>query len=771
MMTLSIKNISILFINCLFLAACNVTKHLPPDEKLYTGAVIKLESVDKIHKRKKRSIKSIAENTVRPEPNKKILGIRLKLRMYNQAGENPKGKFKKWLKKTGEAPVLMSSVKPAVSSAIIDARFFNIGIFRSYTEYKIVEKGRMAKVIYTGHIHLPYVVKEVTYAISDTSVNNIIMSEKEKSLIKPGHDYSLEILKIERIRIDALLKDNGYFYFNPEHLLFKADTSKINHDVTLRLSLKDSIAAEALNVYRINNVFVDQDYSLNEEEADDPKDTLVYQGIYFLGKDLEMKIRPKVIARSVYLKKNEIYSRKNHNTTLNRLMTMGNFKFVRMNFAKSDTLATGFLDVTILMTPMPVHTFRAELELVSKSNNYTGPRLNTSYINRNTFRGAELLNLSLAASMEAQFSGATKNLYSFSLNPQVELYFPRFFVPFKINRTSSLYIPKTRFSLSYMFSKRVTYFDMSSFQFKYGYKWKSDIRQDHELNPVNISFTKLSNESAEFNQLLTDNPFLKKSYEEQFIAGGTYIYTFNEQVLSLKKMQYFFQLTSEAAGNVFSLAKVISGKKISSENPSSIAGSAYSQYVRLSVEGRVFYNFLDKNRLVLRAYAGVAKPYGNSSVLPYTRQFFSGGPSSIRAFTINSLGPGTYYQKKDSIGFLQLGGDIKLEVNAEYRFGIYRFFKGAVFVDAGNVWLFKSNPSKLGEPFSFSGFANEIAVGAGVGLRVDVSFFVLRFDLATPLRKPWLEQNNKWVINQIDIGNPSWRNENLILNVAIGYPF
>jgi outer membrane protein assembly factor BamA len=236
-------------------------------------------------------------------------------------------------------------------------------------------------------------------------------------------------------------------------------------------------------------------------------------------------------------------------------------------------------------------------------------------------------------------------------------------------------------------------------------------------------------------------------------------------------MQYFFQLTSEAAGNVFSLAKVISGKKISSENPSSIAGSAYSQYVRLSVEGRVFYNFLDKNRLVLRAYAGVAKPYGNSSVLPYTRQFFSGGPSSIRAFTINSLGPGTYYQKKDSIGFLQLGGDIKLEVNAEYRFGIYRFFKGAVFVDAGNVWLFKSNPSKLGEPFSFSGFANEIAVGAGVGLRVDVSFFVLRFDLATPLRKPWLEQNNKWVINQIDIGNPSWRNENLILNVAIGYPF
>jgi outer membrane protein insertion porin family len=768
-MTHLIRNSFAVLTCCLLIAGCSGTKHLPKGEKLYTGAEIKLESGEKLSTRQKRAAKAAAENALRPLPNKKILGFRPKLWLYMTAGENPGGKFKKWIKKRGEAPVLMSTITPVVTASIIDARLFNTGIFYSATGYKIIEKQNNAKIIYTSYIHTPYSVHELNYSVSNDSISRIIIAEKEKSLIKHGEEYSLIKLKNERLRIDALLKDKGYFYFSPDYLLFKADTSSLNHDVSFRLTLKDSITEKATTVYHIRNVYIDQDYSLNGTSGT-PKDTLIYQGIFFLGKDLEMKIRPKVISRSVYLVKNEIYSRKNHNITLNRLMSMGNFKFVSINFSESDTSASGYLDVSILMTPMPEHTFRAEMELVSKSNNYTGPRLNTSFVNRNTFRGAEMLNLSLAASFEAQFSRTTQNLYSFSLNPQVELYFPRFIVPFRI-KTNSLYIPKTRFSLSVTYSKRVDYFDMRTFLFNYGYRWKQDIRQDHELTPVNISYTKLTNKTAAFEELLATNPFLKKSYEEQFIAGGTYIYTFNEQVLALKKIQYFFQLTAETAGNVFSLAKIVGGEKISAENPSSMVGSIYSQYARASIDGRAYYNFADRNKLALRVFAGMAKPYGNSSVLPYTRQFFSGGPSSIRSFRINSVGPGTYNQNNDSIGFLQLGGDIKLEMNAEYRFGIYSFFKGAVFADAGNVWLLKSNPSTLGRPFSFSGFSSEIAVGAGVGLRVDVSFFILRFDLATPLRKPWLEKNNRWVINEINLGSSTWRRENLILNVAIGYPF
>ncbi len=763
------KNILFLILISLLLAACTGTRHLPAGEKLYTGAEIKLESAEPINK---RFVKSVVTAALRPSPNKAYLGMRPKLWKYNLAGENPQSKFKKWLQRTGEPPVLLSSVKPGATAAIIDAKLFNIGMFKSSTESKIVEKKHTAKVIYTSHIHKPYLVKDLVYAISDDSLSRLILTEKDKSLIKPGEEYNLDQLKNERIRIDDLLKNKGYFYFSPDYLLFKADTSNIDHDVTFKLTLKDSIPKNALTVFRINKVYINQNYSLNERRVDSTKDTLIYENMVFLGKEARMAIRPKVLSKSIYLRKNEIFSRQNHTITLNRLMSMGNFKLVQINFSENSAAEPGLLDVNILMTPMSKHTFKAEMDMVSKSNNYTGPRMNLSILNRNAFNGAELLNLNLAGSFETQLSGNNKNQFSYSYNPQLELTFPRFLVPFNIKRTSSIYIPKTRLLLSYNYMKRVDYYDMRTFQFIYGFKWKENIRKEHELNPIDVSYTSIGNKSTAFTDLLVANPYLKKSYEERFITGGSYSFDYNEQVTSGKKMQYYAHFSTELAGTLLSLAKRIGGEKVSAANPSKIAGSIYSQYAKMSIDARGFYNFRDKNKLALRLFAGVGKPYGNSSVLPYSKQFFSGGPNSLRAFQINSVGPGTYDQKNDTLGILQLGGDIKLETNIEYRFGIYRYFKGALFVDAGNVWLIKSNPSETGTPFVASKFLNELAVGAGVGLRVDVSFFILRFDLAMPLRKiPRYEDNFRWVTNEIDFGSSAWRKDNLVLNVAIGYPF
>jgi outer membrane protein insertion porin family len=755
---------------CMLLFACSGTRHLPKGEKLYTGAEIKLVSVDKTSGSiNKGLIKTLAKASVRPLPNSSYFGMRPQLMLYMSAGENPKSKFKKWLRKIGQAPVLMSAVKPQVTTAVIDSKLFNIGIFNSTTEFSMVEKKHTASLVYTSYVHARYKVKAIEYSIPDDSLNKVIHLGMNMTVIKEGDDYNLDLLKLERVRIDAVLKDRGYFYFNPDYLLFKADTSDVSHTVSLKLTLKDSIPENALTVYRIRNVFINQNYSLSEVPKDSTIDTVMYRRSVYLGKADEQNINPRVISRSIYLRKKQIYSRENHNITLSRLMSMGNFKFVQVKFSESDTTATGYLDVTILMTPMPKHTFRTELDIVSKSNNYTGPQLNLSVLNRNTFKGAELLNLTMAGSFETQLGQGT-NLFSYSLNPQAELTFPRFLVPFNI-KSHSRYNPKTRLLLSYNFLKRVNYFNMNTFQFIYGFKWKESIRVDQEFNPVNISYTTIGNRSLVFDTLLIHNPFLAKSYEEQFIAGGSYSFTYNEQMLPAKKIQFYFHLAAETAGNLFSLVNLIGGNKISSSQPSKLVGSIYSQFAKLSVEGRAFYNFPDKNKIALRLFAGVADPYGNSSVMPYSKQFFSGGPNSIRAFQINSVGPGSYHQRNDTIVFLQLGGDIKLEMNAEYRFGIYRFLKGALFVDAGNVWLQKSNLSNTGSPFLFSTFLNEMAVGAGVGLRLDVSFFILRFDLAIPLRKPWLPENQRWVTNQIDFGNPSWRSQNLLLNIAIGYPF
>ncbi len=749
-----------------FLSSCSGLSYLSEGEKLYTGAEVKLESSERVNK---KMIKSAAKEVLRPEPNKSFFGMRPQLMLYMMPGENPSTKLGRWIKKQGTPPVLMNQVKPQATASIIDAKLFNLGIFNSITSYKIIEKKRTESIIYTTFVHNPYKVSDLIYDIRDDSISSAIIAEKKESFIKTGDNYNLDVLKNERVRIDALLKNKGYFYFNPDYLLFKADTSVVDHSISLKLTLKDSIPENSLIAYRINKVIINQNYSLREGATDSIRHSFVYEKNIFVGREAWMRIKPKVILRSVYLKKNEVYSRENHTITLNRLMSLGSFKFVQMKFSDSDTTATGYLDASILMTPMLKYTFQAELDMVTKSNDYSGPRMNFSLLDRNTFKGAELLNVSMSGSFEGQLA-KNNNLYSYSWNPQAELIFPRFLVPFPL-RTSSMYIPKTRFLISYNYQKKVKYFDINTFQFIYGYKWKDNVKQEQEFNPVNISYSTIGNKSETFNDLLEANPFLKRSYEEQFIGAANYTYTYNGQLLTVKKLQYYFQGRAETAGNIFSLAKIIGGEKPSVDNPSKILGSVYSQYAKLSLEGRVYYDFPDKNKLAVRLFTGMANSYGNSSILPYSKQFFSGGPNSIRAFQINSLGPGTHLQNTNVNSFLQLGGDIKLEMNAEYRFGIYKFFKGALFVDAGNVWLQKSNPANIGTPFKFSSFMNELAVGAGLGLRVDVSFFVLRFDLAMPLRKPWLPESDRWVINTIDFTDSDWRSQNLVLNIAIGYPF
>ena len=407
-MTRCIRNISNFIFACLLLTACSGLKHLPPGEKLYTGANVKLEYNENLKKKKIRFIEKVAETGIRPEPNKSFLGMRPRVWLHMVTSDNSNTWLGKWLRKRGKAPVYLSSVKPAATAGIIDARLFNIGIFNAITGYEVAEKERTAKIIYTSYIHKPYTFGELTYAIDNDSLKQAILSEKEKSLVKTGYDYNLELLRSERNRIDAMLKNKGYFYFDPDYLLFKADTSSADGIVPVQLSLKDSIPDESLTVYSINDVFIDQDYTLSKEFSDKNTDTLHYRNYVFRGSKSYQNIRPRVILKSVYLRNGKVYSRQNHNITLNRLMSMGNFKFVQVKFADSDTTAAGLLDVDILMTAMPRRTFRAEMDIVSKSNNFAGPRINLSLLNRNTFRGAELLNLNLGGSYEAQLSGKSE---------------------------------------------------------------------------------------------------------------------------------------------------------------------------------------------------------------------------------------------------------------------------------------------------------------------------------------------------------------------------
>jgi outer membrane protein insertion porin family len=754
-------------ITSVLIISCTGLKKLPPGEKLYTGFKIILVHTDQI--KNKKDIIAAAKSAVWPAPNKSFFGIRPGLWAYLTAGNPEKKGFRQWLKKKGEPPVLITDMLPAETSKFIDAKLFNIGIFNVKTEYKIIEKEKTSGIIYTVHIHEPFTLEKIQYALNDQKAGGIINTEVKNSLLKKGDDYNLETLTRERERIDGLLKDNGYFYFNPDYLLFKADTSIKNKTISLTLTLKENTPEKALKIYRINKVIVYNGFNLTEGYDSLDKNHLMVDSVIFAGK--KNRVKPSVLMQSIKLKKNEIYSLQKHNITLNRLMNLGTFKFVRVQFKETDSLKGNFLNTCIFLTPLPKRSLRTEINMVSKSNDFVGPQLNINHLDRNALNGAELLSLNAGASFETQLSGKYKNLFSYSFNTKAEILVPRFIAPFKIRNVSSFYVPKTKFSLAYNYLQRIQYFDLNSFQFVYGFKWKESEVKGHELNPVNINLTSIGNRTPEFNALLESNPFIKKSYEEQFIAGAVYSYLYNEQVLNGKKEQLYFNVTTETSGNILSLPKIFEGKGFSGTEPSKIGGNIYSQFFKISFDLRNYIN-LNTSKLVWRIFTGIGKPYGNSSTLPYIKQYFSGGPNSVRAFPINSVGPGANTsQNSGAFLFLQQGGDIKFESNIEYRFNIWKSFKGAVFTDAGNIWLFKNNPGLNGDAFSFLSFYKEIAAGAGLGIRFDATFFILRFDLATPIRKPWLPENERWVINRIKPGDRSWRNDNLILNVAIGYPF
>jgi outer membrane protein insertion porin family len=307
---------------------------------------------------------------------------------------------------------------------------------------------------------------------------------------------------------------------------------------------------------------------------------------------------------------------------------------------------------------------------------------------------------------------------------------------------------------------------VNSFQGSFGYTWKTDIKNEQTFNPISITYVQPGNISQEYVDSIKQYPTLAKAVEKQFILGANYNYNYNEMQDNIYKTGIYFNGNADVSGNIIGL---ITGAKDSS--PKSIFGAQFSQYIRVETDFRHYWQLSKWKVWVNRLVIGASVPYGNSQSLPFVKQFFSGGNNSLRGFRSRSVGPGAYVPKVNETGFLpDRPGDMKLELSTELRAKLFSIVHGAIFIDAGNVWLYKKDDSLPGAQIS-SNFLKEIAVDGGVGLRFDASFLVIRLDVAFPLRKPFLPDGQRWVLNQIDFGSAAWRKENLILNIGIGYPF
>lgn len=754
------------------LYACNNIKRLPTGENLYIGATVKVESKDKVNK---KEIRNELNKIPRPKPNEKLMGMRIGLSLYNYyTGDAPKKKFKRMVRrKFAEKPVLESQLDPVNVSDIMVNRLNTLGYFDASVTYTLTTRKRKTSVAYTAKVSLPYKINSFTFPTDSGIIARMIRESEKGSLIKPGMQYSLDLLKAERVRIDYDLKNNGFYYFNDDYLLFKADTTVGQKAIDLKLIVKKDIPYKAIVPYNIRNVYINPSFRRSQDTLVLKSDTAkLDNGLYYLTKD--SAIRPEAVTRHVFIKRGDYYSRKKYSLTINRLMGMGVFRNATIRFTDTIINGTGYMDAFINLTPMPKKSIQIEVETVTKSNNYTGPAATLSFKNRNLFRGAELWLFNLNGNFETQFSKLQSGFNSYEFGANTQLYFPKFIAPFNIRNVSSIYVPKTKVDLGFRLLNRVLYFRMAAFNTSFGYVWKESAQKEWEVTPFSVNFARLLGTTSAFETLLTDNPFLRKSFEEQFTIGGKYGFTYNSLVGTEKRNQYYFNIIFDISGNTFSTVQsLIESRKPSDSKPFLLFGYRYSQYAKLSTDTRYYLNINKDNRIATRLLAGVGIPYGNSNSMPYIKQFFSGGSNSIRAFLPRTIGPGSYVIP-DSLankGYLDQAGDIKLEASIEYRFTIVSILKGALFLDAGNVWLTRKNALVPNGEFNPNRFYKEFAVGTGFGLRADISFFVIRFDIGMPLRKPSLPEQDRWVHDKIRFGDGNWRKQNLVLNIAIGYPF
>lgn len=763
----------VLFLSLIIAQSCSNTQYLKEGQKLYTGAKIKIVS-DSLSKKEKSALEEAYKDNLVPKPNSSFLGLRPKLWFYNTTKEPKKDKgYRYWKKyKLGEKPVLLGDVDQEFNKNIIKNYSENKGYFNVRASSDTISSHKKAEVIYTVKPGARYKISKVSFPEDSTVVNIEIQLVKDKTLLKEGEPFDLDVIKAERNRIDSRLKENGFYYFHPDNIIVQADSTVTkNKNVELIVKLKNNTPQEATEQYSIDKVVIFPDYNIQDTRRGLYKiplqtDTLSayeYNDMFVI--DPKNRFKPKIFDRAMYFKKGDLYNRADHNLTLNRLISLGVFKFVKNEFVVSDSLQHHF-DAYYLLTPRELQSLRLEVLGRTNSANYGGGELNLNWTHRNFFKGAEQLKASIYGAFDVQLGGQKDGNNIFRAGTNVQLSIPRIVAPFRF-RSASAYVPRTNITLGYEYQSRSKLYTLHNFNTSFGYVWKENARKEHDLKIFDATLVYPEKVTDEYKAQYPNNPALERVVKEQLLFGPMYTYTYTNTTLPLTNTIYY-RGSLDLSANITGLAM---GANVEKGREKEIFKIPFSQYAKMEHDFRFYHKISDKQSIATRAIAGIAYPYGNSEFMPYSRQFFVGGSNSIRAFRARTLGPGSYDPRTQNASFyFDQAGDVKLEMNAEYRANLYKFLNVAAFVDAGNIWLINEDPSRPGGKFS-KDFLNEIAVGAGVGVRLDFSILILRLDFAMPLRVPYFDKGDRWTFDKIDFGNKTWRKDNMILNIAIGYPF
>jgi len=774
----------VLAVALLFLTGCSSTRWLKQPGYLVNHNTITVND-------KKVEVSEL-ENYLEQKPNKRLLGLfRVSSWIYAKTGEGKPRKAKVWFRRRfGKPPVMLDN--NLTDNACRDMRIYlhNIGYFNATVTPEYIYRKNKVNIHYMVVAGRPYIIRDTSWIIPDDTLRRYVVSGLTGSLIRPGDPFNAYTLDSERDRITRQLKNLGYYDFVKDYISYDVDTTLSDYRLdiaahianvrTLSPLYPDSVIEVNHKRFILNNIYVNPDVNV-QLPAGAHYDTLQYMlhlghhdslsGYYFLHHG-PFSTRPKVYVQSIFFKKGDLYHQDDVTETSNGLSRLPVTRLATINFDNhaSPFLGSdyGMLDCRINIARPPINSFSIETDVTNSAGN-PGLAANLSFQNKNIFRGAELFRIQLHAAAESQSSAQKVTKYLGVFNTltgglELSLQFPRFLAPISQDRFPKYFKPRTSIINSY-FYERWPYYERYLSNLTYGYDWDPTPHTHHSLYPFELSSVSINVfDSTEFYKVIYGGHDLRliEQYTDHIIFGMLYKFIYSTQQFKKPVNFIFLELDGESSGNILYAFTGLAGTHKNPEDKYIVLGIPFAQYLKGTSDFR-YYNYLnEKNVIIYRGYVGLGWPYGNSRALPFERAFYGGGANDMRGYTYLLLGPGSYHN--DTIKNIYRMGDIKLMGNVEYRFPIYKFIHGALFTDAGNIWLAHESETFPGGVFQFDTFLRQVAIDVGIGLRLDFDFFIFRVDVASPFHDPARKPGERWLFTNGNVWNLVW-------NFAIGYPF
>jgi len=753
------------------MAACSTTSRLAEGEVLYTG-VKKLQYHENDSEKIESDVKDQIFSAINVKPNNPLYSpyyrtpFPIGLWVYNHWDENSKG-LKGWFyKKLVAKPVLISRVRPQTRVNMIDELLHNNGYFDSKSSYTLnyhSKNKKKAKITYDVNVRPPYTLGSITYLDDDSPLNHIIDSIALKNnYFKTGSRYCTDSLNTVRIDITNALRNRGYYYFRPEYIEYLADSVTQKRVINMQMVKAADVPNQASTKFLANNVTV----TVEDFNGGGVPDTIQARNCTLIKKE-PVKINNKLIPSCIIWRKGRPFRVGNMDIIQMNLARTGIFSNISMQAQPLDTLLEngyGLIDLIINCTLDKPIEVSLEAKGTTKTNSFIGPGLGLGIKHKNIFGGGEQLSADLTASYEWQTGkgNAYKNsdFNSYQIGLDIGLAIPRLLAPRFIDRARR-YINWTKFNIGGEFMNRPNYFKIARISSEMTWEWHSNKYSQHSFTPLKLTYSTLLSTTEAFDSIYLNNRAVEQSFQDVFIPQMSYTYTLEK---SFGKNSILWSTTATEAGNlcylIWKAFKVKDGEM-------NILNTYFSQFIKAYTQVVWTRTLFGEHKLVGRVFVGAAYAYGNATEIqiPYMEQFYIGGSNSLRGFSVRSVGPGSYrpmYRDKNT--YYDQTGTFKFETNWEYRFPLMGYLKGAVFVDAGNVWLLEEDTFREGGKLQFKNFFKELALNTGLGLRFDMGMIVLRADLGIALHVPY-DTDKKGYFNI-----PKFK-DGLALHIAIGYPF